>query len=116
MNKGIFAGKALKFIFSSNKVVSSVFSKIINDSLCKADVSVETSANSGTTLGNLIDVLQRLHNTLFSLLKLVDVGGKLLTKSQRSCILGMCSANFDNIFKLFLLLSEGFSKALKLGK
>lgn len=50
-----------------------------------------------------MNIDKRLLNALSAVLKLVDVGGEFLTKSERSGILGVSSANFDDVVELSAL-------------
>lgn len=58
MDECILASKALKFVFCSNEVIPSIFLEILNHSLCETNVGVETSANCGAALGNLVYVFK----------------------------------------------------------
>jgi len=56
MNKCVLASEALKFVLCSNEIIASIFLKILNYGFCEANVGVETSANCGSTLSNLVYV------------------------------------------------------------
>lgn len=51
---------------------------MLNNCLSETNIGVQTSSDSGTTLSNLMNVLERLNDSLFALFKLVNIGSKLL--------------------------------------
>ena len=58
MDECILASEALKFVFCSNEVISSIFLEILDYGLCETNVGVETSTNCGAALGNLVYVFK----------------------------------------------------------
>jgi len=114
VDEGILGGQGLELVGSSFKVISSLDFQIFCDLLSKALKGVEASTNGGTTLSNLIDVLQCLFDTHMAITKLVHITREFLTKSQRSGILSMGSADLDNIIEFGSLSIKYISKGSKL--
>ena len=79
MHQSVLGGKSLKLVGSSRKLVTGLEFQIFCNLLSKAFVCVQTSADSCTSLSNLIDILQGLLNTHVTVAQLVDVSRELLT-------------------------------------
>ena len=73
MDKSILGGESLKLVGSSSELVSSLLLEVLGNLLSESNVSVETSANSGTTLGNFVNILEGLNDALVAVFELVNV-------------------------------------------
>jgi len=116
VDEGILSGEAFELVISGSELVASIFLQVLSNGLSEANVSVEASADSGTTLSDLVNILKRLDNTLLALLELVNVGTEFLTKSERGSILGVGTANLANVLPLVALGSESLPKADEFGE
>jgi len=58
VDKSILTGQTFKLVFCGNEVIPGFCLKSLDHSLCEANVCVESSANCGTTLSNLINVFE----------------------------------------------------------
>lgn len=116
MNEGILGSKSLELVISGSEVVACIFFQVLSNGLSEANVSVETGTDSSATLSDLVNIFERLNNTLFALFKLVNVSTEFLSESERGSILGVSTTNLDNVFKLVALGSKSLSEASKLGE
>ena len=116
MDESVLGGKDLEFVISSSELIACIFLQVLSNSLSEADVSVETGTDSSATLSDLVHIFERLNDTLFTLLELVNVSTEFLTKSKRSSILGVGATNLHNVFPFVTLVSKGLSKGSKLGE
>ena len=103
MNKGITSSQTFELVYGSDEGVSSFLLEIVGNVLSKSNKGVESSSDGSSALSNLMAVLKRLNDALFGLFELVDVGSKLLTKSERSGVLSVCATNLDNVVELVAL-------------
>lgn len=116
VDEGILGGQGLEFVGGSFEFISSLDFQVFSDLLGEALIGVEASTNGGTTLSNFVDILQGLLDTHMAITKLVHITREFLTKSQRSGILSMGSADLDNIIELSSLSIKHVSKSSKLRK
>lgn len=84
--------------------------------LVKALSGVQTSTDSGTTLGQHAQVLQSGLNTADTPLNLGDITRELLTKSQGGSVLQVSSTDLDDVLESVLLGLKSSVKLLHRGK
>lgn len=116
MHESILGCQSFKFVLSSHKGVSCFCGKISSHLLSETGIGVQSSANGGTSLSDLMNVNQGLFDAFGGILELAHVGRKLLTESQRSCILGVSATDLHDIIKLLSLGFQSISESLKFGE
>lgn len=96
-------GQSLEFIWGSCKLVSSLLGNLRSDLLVEANISVESGSDGCASLGELTDLLESRLNPLNAHLNLLSIAREFLTEGQRSSILGVSSANLNDVLELLSL-------------
>jgi len=116
VDEGVLTSEGLELVGRSHEWVASLFLQVVSDCLSESGESVQAGSDSGASLSNLVDVLESLLNSFVVVLQLMDVGGELLTESERSGILSVSATNLDDVCELVPLGSELVSESLQLGQ
>jgi hypothetical protein len=116
VNQSVLCSKGFEFVWSGDEWISSVLLQILSDLLSEASVGVQTSSHGSASLGDFVNILQGLDDTLFCLLKLMHVCSEFLTKGEWSGILSVGSTDLDNVRELFGLGFEGLGQSLEFRK
>ena len=72
-DQSIFGSQRLELVFSRNKFISGLRGNLFGNRLSESKVSIETSTDCSASLGNLLDVLDRLLDSFNTFLDLVGV-------------------------------------------
>ena len=116
MDQSILCSESLELVGSSAEVISSLSFEVFSDLLSKANVRVKASADSSSTLRNLVDILKALGDASLAIAKLVHISRELLTEGQRCGILGVGATNLHNVVELGALGVQDFGECGKLGE
>jgi hypothetical protein len=116
VDESILSCQSFEFVGSCAEVVPGLLLKVLSNLLGKTLKGVKTSADGGTALCDLINILQGLSDTFVTIAQLVDIAGEFLSESQRSGILSMGATDLNYIVKLGPLGIHDIDQALQLGQ
>lgn len=106
-DESVVGSKCFKFVRGGFELESSFFGDLFSDGFCESEVSVESSSDSCTSLGELADLRKLALNSLDSVSNLLCVASEFLAESKRCGILGVGPSNLDDILELNRFLFEG---------
>ena len=110
MNKGILGRQSFELVGRSSEIVTSLLLQGSRNLLSKASVSVETSADGGASLSDLVHILQALLNAQLAIFQLVHITREFLAQGERRCILSVSSTNLHDVVEFGALSIKGCSQ------
>ena len=116
VNKRILGRQSFELIGRGSEVVASLVLQGSRDFLSEPGIRVKAGSNRGTSLSELIYVLKALLNACMTIFQLMDVARELLTESERRCILGVSSANLDDVIEFGALRIKHLGQSGQFGK
>ena len=96
-NHSVFGGQRFELVWSSNERMSGLFRNCLGDSFSESNVSVETSSDSGTSLGEFWKLSYLAFHSSDGHFQLMSIAWKFLTQSDGSSVLGVSSTDFDDV-------------------
>lgn len=118
LDDGVVGGQRLELVWRSLEGDASHLADLLSDALGKSLKGVDASTDSGTTLGQKLQVGQGTLDTLDTKVKLGNIAGEFLSQGERSSILQVRTSNLDDLlgFKVVYLCLKSGSKAVESGQ
>lgn len=104
LDQSIMTSERFKLVLSSFEGIASLTGKFLCNHAVKSHVGVQTSAHCSASLSQLRNFVNLALDTLDAFFHLFHVSRELLTQCQWRGVLGVCSADFNDMIKGFLFL------------
>ena len=111
LDNRVVGSQNLELVGGSLELGTGQLGDLSGDTLVESLESIQTSADSSTTLGKVAEVRDAGLDALNVAVELGNVAGELLTKSERGSILQVGTTDLDDLVKVFHLHLEGVAQA-----
>lgn len=113
LDEGVVGGKGLKLVRGGDKRKASEVSNSGGDFLGESLAGVKSGSDSGSSGGKLVEARKSRLDTGDRVVELLDVGGELLAEGERDGVLGVGTADLDDVLELFGLVVQGGAEFLE---
>ncbi len=113
LDDGVVGSKDFELVRCGLELGAGQLGDLDSDGLVEALEGVQTSTDSGTTLGKLAQVGQGVLDALNVAVQLSNVTRELLAKGKRGGILEMGTADLDDVLEVVHLLLESITETLQ---